>query len=113
MWQCTKHVNYSAAIIAVYVFARLKTHHVHIDLFNSRKKETEITKNFFTDSPVSPLTSLIPLIFVISVTAVKQGYEDFLRYRTDNMVNFSSGKVRDLSISWIQKICLIIKELFF
>lgn len=44
------------------------------------------------DSPVSPLTSLIPLIFVISVTAIKQGYEDFLRFRTDNMVNFSSGK---------------------
>lgn len=31
--------------------------------------------------------AIIPLIFVISVTAVKQGYEDFLRYRADNMVN--------------------------
>jgi phospholipid-translocating ATPase len=39
------------------------------------------------DSPVSPLTSLIPLVFVISVTAAKQGYENFLRYRADNMVN--------------------------
>lgn len=43
------------------------------------------------DSPVSPLTSLIPLVFVISVTAAKQGYEDFLRHRADNMVNYSYG----------------------
>lgn len=41
------------------------------------------------DSPVSPLTSLLPLVFVIAVTAAKQGYEDFLRYRTDNVVNRS------------------------
>jgi phospholipid-translocating ATPase len=32
---------------------------------------------------------LIPLVFVICVTAAKQGYEDFLRYRADNMVNKS------------------------
>lgn len=31
-------------------------------------------------------------MFVISVTAVKQGYEDFLRYKADNMVNYSDGK---------------------
>lgn len=48
---------------------------------------------FGTDSPVSPLTSLIPLVFVISVTAVKQGYEDFLRHKADNVVNRSFGKV--------------------
>ncbi|KAJ6639417.1 Phospholipid-transporting ATPase IH [Pseudolycoriella hygida] len=41
------------------------------------------------NSPVSPLTSLIPLVFVISVTAAKQGYEDFLRHRADTMVNYS------------------------
>lgn len=41
------------------------------------------------DSPVSPLTSVIPLVFVISVTAAKQAYEDFLRHRADNMVNRS------------------------
>lgn len=35
------------------------------------------------------MTSLIPLVFVICVTAAKQGYEDFLRYRADNMVNKS------------------------
>ncbi|XP_053687798.1 phospholipid-transporting ATPase IF isoform X2 [Sabethes cyaneus] len=41
------------------------------------------------DSPVSPLTSLVPLVFVISVTAAKQGYENYLRYRADNVVNHS------------------------
>jgi phospholipid-translocating ATPase len=31
----------------------------------------------------------LPLIFVIAVTAAKQGYEDLLRYRADNIVNQS------------------------
>ncbi|XP_077286120.1 phospholipid-transporting ATPase IF-like [Arctopsyche grandis] len=39
------------------------------------------------DSPVSPLTSLAPLAFVIIVTMAKQGYEDWLRHRLDNAVN--------------------------
>lgn len=39
------------------------------------------------DSPVSPLTSAIPLLFVILVTAFKQGYEDYLRYKTDKRDN--------------------------
>ncbi|XP_058063348.1 phospholipid-transporting ATPase IF [Anopheles bellator] len=41
------------------------------------------------DSPVSPLTSLVPLVFVIAVTSAKQGYEDFLRHLADNVVNFA------------------------
>ncbi|XP_065366183.1 phospholipid-transporting ATPase IF isoform X1 [Calliphora vicina] len=41
------------------------------------------------DSPVSPMTSLLPLVFVIAVTAAKQGYEDVLRFKTDNIVNCS------------------------
>lgn len=41
------------------------------------------------ESPVSPLTSILPLVFVICVTATKQGYEDFLRFKADNMVNKS------------------------
>ncbi|XP_037918794.1 probable phospholipid-transporting ATPase IF isoform X4 [Hermetia illucens] len=55
------------------------------------------------DSPVSPYTSLIPLMFVIVVTATKQGYEDFLRHKADNMVNFSlvtvirEGKEEDIN----------------
>lgn len=46
----------------------------------------------FTVSPVSPWTSLVPLLFVVSVTAVKQGYEDYLRHRADILVNRSFGE---------------------
>lgn len=33
----------------------------------------------------------MPLIFVVAVTAIKQGYEDYLRHKADNMVNRSFG----------------------
>ncbi|KAG7503320.1 putative phospholipid-transporting ATPase IH isoform X1 [Solea senegalensis] len=39
------------------------------------------------DTPTSPITSGLPLIFVITVTAIKQGYEDWLRHKADNAVN--------------------------
>ncbi|KAM7045109.1 phospholipid-transporting ATPase IG isoform 4-T4 [Molossus nigricans] len=39
------------------------------------------------DTPTSPVTSGLPLFFVITVTAIKQGYEDWLRHRADNEVN--------------------------
>ncbi|XP_076237899.1 phospholipid-transporting ATPase IF [Calliopsis andreniformis] len=39
------------------------------------------------ESPISPLTSVLPLCFVILVTACKQGYEDYLRYVQDKHVN--------------------------
>ncbi|MGH0150495.1 UNVERIFIED_CONTAM: hypothetical protein FKN15_017803 [Acipenser sinensis] len=39
------------------------------------------------DTPTSPVTSGLPLFFVITVTAVKQGYEDWLRHKADNAVN--------------------------
>ncbi|CAG9785399.1 unnamed protein product [Diatraea saccharalis] len=43
--------------------------------------------SFFIDSPVSPFTSVLPLSFVVLVTAVKQGFEDFLRHKEDKKVN--------------------------
>ncbi|XP_014664546.1 PREDICTED: probable phospholipid-transporting ATPase IF isoform X3 [Priapulus caudatus] len=46
-----------------------------------------IIQLFLEDTPVSPATSILPLIFVVSVTAVKQGYEDYLRHRADDDVN--------------------------
>lgn len=46
-----------------------------------------------TPSPVSPMTSLLPLIFVVAVTAVKQAYEDFLRHRSDRQVNLKLVEV--------------------
>ncbi|XP_075873212.1 phospholipid-transporting ATPase IH isoform X2 [Nelusetta ayraudi] len=39
------------------------------------------------DTPTSPITSGLPLFFVITVTAIKQGYEDWLRHKADNSVN--------------------------
>ena len=39
------------------------------------------------DTPVSPITSWGPLLFVIISTAVKQAYEDYLRHRRDRQVN--------------------------
>nr|XP_057911303.1 phospholipid-transporting ATPase IG isoform X2 [Doryrhamphus excisus] len=39
------------------------------------------------DTPTSPVTSGLPLCFVITVTAIKQGYEDWLRHKADNEVN--------------------------
>ncbi|XP_008322915.1 probable phospholipid-transporting ATPase IH isoform X3 [Cynoglossus semilaevis] len=39
------------------------------------------------DTPTSPVTSGLPLFFVIIVTAIKQGYEDWLRHKSDNAVN--------------------------
>ncbi|XP_029155219.1 probable phospholipid-transporting ATPase IF isoform X3 [Nylanderia fulva] len=39
------------------------------------------------ESPISPVTSALPLSFVILVTACKQGYEDYLRYKTDQRDN--------------------------
>lgn len=47
----------------------------------------DYTQQIVSDSPTSPMTSILPLIFVVVVTAIKQGYEDFLRHRNDRQVN--------------------------
>eukprot|EP00049_Salpingoeca_infusionum_P018794 m.358787 g.358787 ORF g.358787 m.358787 type:complete len:1200 (+) comp18288_c0_seq1:276-3875(+) len=36
---------------------------------------------------LSPITSILPLSFVISVTAIKQGYEDYRRHVADDEIN--------------------------
>uniref|UniRef100_A0A673XFQ9 Phospholipid-transporting ATPase n=1 Tax=Salmo trutta TaxID=8032 RepID=A0A673XFQ9_SALTR len=38
-------------------------------------------------TPTSPVTSGLPLFFVITVTAIKQGYEDWLRHKADCSIN--------------------------
>ncbi|XP_041354452.1 phospholipid-transporting ATPase IF-like isoform X2 [Gigantopelta aegis] len=45
------------------------------------------------DTPVTPATSILPLCFVIFTSAVKQGYEDWLRHRMDREVNYSPAMV--------------------
>ena len=39
------------------------------------------------EPPVSPFTSVAPLVFVVVTTMIKQGYEDFCRHRSDNAIN--------------------------
>ncbi|XP_059171339.1 phospholipid-transporting ATPase IF-like [Physella acuta] len=48
---------------------------------------------FVIDTPVTPLTSILPLVFVLAVTAIKQGYEDWLRHRADNEVNLRPASI--------------------
>lgn len=38
-------------------------------------------------SPVGPATSLLPLLFVVTTSAIKQAYEDYLRHQLDKEVN--------------------------
>ncbi|XP_075157992.1 phospholipid-transporting ATPase IF-like [Haematobia irritans] len=49
--------------------------------------------SWLIDSPVSPMTALVPLIFVIGVTAAKQGYEDIQRHKSDNEVNRTTATI--------------------
>ena len=39
------------------------------------------------DSPVSPFTSISPLVLIVAVTMMKQGYEDFMRHNADRVIN--------------------------
>jgi phospholipid-transporting ATPase len=38
-------------------------------------------------SPIHPATAVLPLIFVIGVALIKDGYEEFLRHKADNRAN--------------------------
>ncbi|KAM6426841.1 phospholipid-transporting ATPase IG isoform 2-T3 [Liasis olivaceus] len=60
------------------------------------------------DTPTSPVTSGLPLFFVITITAVKQGYEDWLRHRADKEVNKSIYFVIENAAS-VKKECEKIK----
>jgi magnesium-transporting ATPase (P-type) len=35
-------------------------------------------------SPLSPITAILPLVFVIAVSMIREGIEDYMRYRADN-----------------------------
>ncbi|EDW65626.1 phospholipid-transporting ATPase IF [Drosophila virilis] len=43
--------------------------------------------SFFVNDTISPLTSLLPLLFVMIVTALKEGLEDYSRSKNDRIVN--------------------------
>uniref|UniRef100_A0A8C7SHL7 Phospholipid-transporting ATPase n=1 Tax=Oncorhynchus mykiss TaxID=8022 RepID=A0A8C7SHL7_ONCMY len=53
----------------------------------SSKSNNKCSSYLMIDTPTSPVTSGLPLFFVITVTAIKQGYEDWLRHKADNEVN--------------------------
>jgi len=40
-------------------------------------------------SPISPITTIAPLTFVIGLSVMKEGYEDYQRYKADKFVNNS------------------------
>mmetsp|Transcript_3583 Transcript_3583/g.12643 ORF Transcript_3583/g.12643 Transcript_3583/m.12643 type:complete len:1084 (-) Transcript_3583:57-3308(-) len=44
-------------------------------------------------SPLTPWTSIMPLTFVLGVTAIKEGYEDFQRFKADATVNYKKYSV--------------------
>ncbi len=48
-------------------------------------------------SSLQPFTAILPLLFVIAVSMVREGYEDYQRYRSDNQVNNSSVDILDIS----------------
>eukprot|EP01105_Mastigella_eilhardi_P028771 TRINITY_DN970_c0_g1_i1.p1 TRINITY_DN970_c0_g1~~TRINITY_DN970_c0_g1_i1.p1 ORF type:complete len:935 (-),score=274.80 TRINITY_DN970_c0_g1_i1:55-2859(-) len=46
-------------------------------------------------SPISPVTSILPTAFVLLVTMLKEGFEDFKRYKADRVVNNQMYNVVD------------------
>jgi len=34
-------------------------------------------------SPLSPVTAIIPLVFVVGISMFREGVEDFIRHRAD------------------------------
>lgn len=47
---------------------------------------------FPADDTIDPLTSLLPLLFVMIVTALKEGLEDYARSKSDKIVNTTKGE---------------------
>eukprot|EP01062_Namystynia_karyoxenos_P061848 TRINITY_DN5451_c0_g4_i1.p1 TRINITY_DN5451_c0_g4~~TRINITY_DN5451_c0_g4_i1.p1 ORF type:complete len:1302 (+),score=519.96 TRINITY_DN5451_c0_g4_i1:130-3906(+) len=43
-------------------------------------------------SPINPITAILPLVFVLGVAAVKDGYEDWQRHKDDSKWNSAPGQ---------------------
>lgn len=39
-------------------------------------------------SPLNPATAWAPLAFVLAISMIREGYEDFQRYKSDKEMNF-------------------------
>lgn len=65
----------------------------------------DVLQAMIPESPVSSWATLGPLIFVVTVSAIKQAYEDRLRHLADNKINNSLVTVvRDgVAQVWLNK----------
>lgn len=55
-------------------------------------------------APVNPMSTLLPLLFAFSLTAVKEGYDDVKRHRQDRKYNRKGRRVLDaVRQQWINK----------
>ena len=48
---------------------------------------TAILQSIPEISPLSPVSAIAPLVFVISVSMIREGIEDYMRYRSDQEIN--------------------------
>ncbi|KAG5472445.1 hypothetical protein LSCM1_03844 [Leishmania martiniquensis] len=56
-------------------------------------------------APVSPLSTLLPLLFAFTLTALKEGYDDVKRHRQDHAYNHTPRRVLDAGrASWVSRI---------
>jgi hypothetical protein len=49
--------------------------------------------SFFSFSPVSPVTTISPLLFVMGIAITKEGVEDHKRHQSDREVNHSLVRI--------------------
>lgn len=54
-------------------------------------------------SPLSPISAVAPLIFVVVLALFREGYEDYLRYRSDRSTN--REKVWALKDTKFEEVC--------
>lgn len=52
-------------------------------------------------SPINPATAVLPLVFVVGVALIKDGYEDYLRHKADNEANsIEAHVIRKTDSGW-------------
>jgi magnesium-transporting ATPase (P-type) len=54
------------------------------------------TYTTFFDSPLTPYSTLIPLIIVLTITMGKEGFEDMKRHSADRATNLRKAEVLSL-----------------
>jgi phospholipid-translocating ATPase/phospholipid-transporting ATPase len=62
---------------------------MHSDYFASKSL-------FRHSTPIHHLIPKAPLVFVVSLSMVREGYEDYIRHKSDEEMNSSTAKIRTL-----------------